>query len=86
MLIHAGISRLIKGTPAELFWEIIKVHLHFLLFPNTEMVQLLVVENLFVEDKDLFILYIQYHGCWCPGDTRSQGISSHGIDLILMEY
>ena len=36
--------------------------------------------------KDLLILLIQYHGCWCPGDTRSQGISSHGIDPNLLEY
>ena len=28
----------------------------------------------------------QYHGCWCPGDKRSQGISTHGIDLIFLEY
>ena len=31
----------------------------------------------------MFILHSQYHGCWCPGDARSQGISSHGIDLVL---
>ena len=24
----------------------------------------------------------QYHGCWCTGDVRSQGISSHDIDLV----
>ena len=30
--------------------------------------------------KDLFTLRDQYHGCWCPGDARSQGSSSHGID------
>ena len=24
----------------------------------------------------------QYHGCWWPGDVRSQVISSHGNDLI----
>ena len=24
----------------------------------------------------------QYHGCWWPGDTRSQVIISHGIDLV----
>ena len=28
----------------------------------------------------------QYHGCWWPGDIRSQGISNHGIDLFNMEY
>ena len=31
------------------------------------------------EGKDLFILESQYHGCWWSGNTRSQGISSHGI-------
>ena len=25
----------------------------------------------------------QYHGSWLPGDTRSQGISSYGIDPVL---
>ena len=28
----------------------------------------------------------QYHGCWWPGDARSLGIISHGIDLICLEY
>ena len=26
--------------------------------------------------------FSQYHGCWCPGEVRSQGISSHDIDLV----
>ena len=36
-------------------------------------------KSLPVEDKDLFILYIKYHGCWWPGNARSQGISSNDI-------
>ena len=28
----------------------------------------------------------QYYGCWWPGDTRSQGINSHCIDLVLPKY
>ena len=24
-------------------------------------------------------LHGEYHGCWCPGDPRSQGISNHNI-------
>ena len=28
----------------------------------------------------------QYHGSWGPSDERSQGISSHGIDLVCCEY
>ena len=27
-----------------------------------------------MEDKDPFILHRQYHGCWWPGDARSQGM------------
>ena len=34
------------------------------------------------KDQDLHIPQSQYHGCWCPGDVRSQGISSHDIDLV----
>ena len=26
--------------------------------------------------------FSQYHGCWCPGDARSQDISSHSIDSV----
>ena len=26
------------------------------------------------------ILHNQHHGCWWPGDTKSQGISSHSTD------
>ena len=32
------------------------------------------------QDEYLHILHSQYHYCWCPGDLRSQGISSHDID------
>ena len=39
-----------------------------------------------MEGKDLVILRNQYHCCWCPGDARSQGISSYGINLFFSEY
>ena len=35
--------------------------------------------------KEPFILCSQWHGYSCPGDARSMGISSHGIDLNLQE-
>ena len=47
--------------------------------------QPVVVKSVVLEDTDPFILHIQYHGCWCPGDARSQGINSHGIDLVILE-
>ena len=28
------------------------------------------------------ILQSQYHGCWCPGDARSQGISIDDIYYV----
>ena len=37
-------------------------------------------------NKDLLVLHAQYHDCWWPGDTRSQVISSNGIDLVILEY
>ena len=36
-----------------------------------------------MEDRDMFIRYDQYHGCWNTGDIRSQCIGGHGIDLFL---
>ena len=39
-----------------------------------------------MEQRGLFILYSQYQGCWWPGNTRKQGISSHNIDIIMLEF
>ena len=44
------------------------------------------MQSVHMEDDNLFILYSQYHGCWCSGDARSQGISRHGSVLVLPEY
>ena len=49
----------------------------FLLFLHTE------IEQINSSWKDLFIIDSQYHGYWCPSDTRSRGICSHGIVLVL---
>ena len=38
------------------------------------------------QDKDLLIRHSQNHGCWWPGDARSQGISNRGIDPVLLKY
>ena len=39
-----------------------------------------------VESDGRFIMHIQYHCCWCPGDARSQGISCHGIHQVFDQY
>ena len=36
-------------------------------------------KSFFIKDKNPFMLHNQYHCCWWPHDTRSQGISSDGI-------
>ena len=56
----------------------VKIYFHFLSLFNSDMVH--VIDCVLVmEDIDLVILHIENHGCWCPGDARSQDI------LILME-
>ena len=44
------------------------------------------VPSLDLSSWKTFIPRDQYHGCWCPGDTRRQAISSHDIYLVPMEY
>ena len=36
-------------------------------------------------DKTLPIIHRQYHGCWCPDDAGSQGISNNDTDLVKPE-
>ena len=39
------------------------------------------LKSFLMQDKHLLILHSQYHGCWWPGDTRSQGVNNHVSDL-----
>ena len=36
--------------------------------------------------NEAFARHIQYHGCWCAGDTRGQGFKNHDIGDFLLEY
>ena len=38
------------------------------------------------DSSNTFLFHGQYQGCWWPGDSRSQGISSNDIDLAVPEY
>ena len=44
------------------------------------------VEPFIFDKHDTLKLHSQYHGCWCPGDTRIQGTSSHGFYRVTPEY
>ena len=43
-------------------------------------------ESVLMGDMNLFIFYIQYHGCCWYGDASGQAINNHGIDPFLLEY
>ena len=58
------------------------MYLHFLPFTDTEIV--LIVEIVPPQNMNLFILDHQYHGCWWPGDARSQRFSSPGGGLTTL--
>ena len=53
---------------------------HFTSFLDTETSQ---VVQIYIKEKHK---HLQNHCCWWPGDTRSQGFSSNGFDLICLEY
>ena len=57
----------------------INIYLHFMSLLPIDMAHVL---QILPQDRDLHILHSQYHCCWCRGDVRSQGISSHGTDLV----
>ena len=44
------------------------------------------MKSFLLEVKDPPLLHNQYHFYWWPGNTRSQGKSCNGVDLILLEY
>ena len=61
---------------AELILEHIKIYLHFQSFkipPHGKQ-------------EPIFIRHKQHHDSWWPGDAGSQGINSHGIELVLPKY
>ena len=43
-------------------------------------------DDVIIMDKNAFFLHDQHHGCWWPGDDRSQSTSNHGIDIVISEY
>ena len=60
------------------------MYFNFVSFSNIDLKQKL--KSLLVADKGALILQNQYHGFWWPGHTRSQGISCHSIDLVLLGF
>ena len=62
----------------------LKMSADWLTYRNTQMNNQRAVDIL-LEHRDLLVsLHGEYNDCWCPGDVRSQGISSHVIDLVIL--
>ena len=58
----------------------------YILYCSSTLTPHMLLRFIIQENKNLLISHSQYHGCWWPGDNRSQGINSHGIDLVSWEY
>ena len=69
---------------AAFFRGNINIYLHFVSLLHIDMTQVLKIlpQGSSKTYQDLHILHSQYYCCWCPGDVRSRGISSHDIDLV----
>ena len=74
---YHSVSKYVNPLHAKFFRGNINIYLHFVSFLHIYTTQ--VVEILPQVRQEL---HSQYHGCWCPGNVRSQGISSHDIDLF----
>ena len=78
MMIHQmKRSVVINPLRAEFFRRNMNIYLHFMSFLHTNKTQVVEIPPQIRQGPDN-----QYHGCWCPGDDRSQGISNHDIDLV----
>ena len=56
----------------------IKMYLQFISFIHIDIAEILprLMQEL------TYSTYSQYHGCWYPGDARSQAINSIDIDYV----
>ena len=72
---------LVMPSIAEKTWKYICIS-----HPSSTMKHCRLLKSTPKDAKNIHIAHGQYHGCWWPGDARSHGISSHGIDLNFLEY
>ena len=62
-----------------------KTNLHFEIFRNIEIPQVIEKLPCIRQAPLFFILHSHQYGCCCPDNVRSQGISINGIHLYCME-
>ena len=55
------------------------IYLHFMSFLHTDMTQ---VVEILPRGRQKSILHSQYHGHWCPGDTKSHVINNSDFDYV----
>ena len=60
------------------------MEIYFLSFLKVDIVQYL--RNMLVSDNESSFQPSQHHDSRWPGDSRSQGIGSHGVDIAIPEY
>ena len=62
---------------AKFFRGSINIYLHFVSFIHIDTTQVVEILSQIRQEPTY-----QYHGCWCLGSLRNQGISSHDIDIV----
>ena len=71
-------------------WICLEKHEHLFAFHTFHIIPLhwngIGIKFFLLEFKGLPMSHCQRHGCWWPGDEGSQGISSHGVDPVSLEY
>ena len=86
---YAGIIWCLVAMIYSIYAEVmIKKYLQFwicdillFIFAGSQM-NCTIFKPLIYGDRVISVQLGQYHGCRCPGDTRSQDISTHDIDYV----
>ena len=82
LIFSNAIWLLLAIVALNIFQETIKKIIAFSIIVNIKRAH--VVEILPLGRQEWVHLLSQYHYCWCPGDGRSHGMSSHGVDVVLL--
>ena len=70
---------IINPLRAKFFSGNKNIYSHSVSFRHIDITQ---VDEIRPQVRQEPIIHSQYHGCWCPGDARSQDIRSHDIGYV----
>ena len=77
ILLESRIVIYLNSLRARIFVWNVTIYLLSLTLLHTDMTQVI-----HILPREIHNLPIQYHDCWCSGDSRSQGISNHDTNFV----